>query len=680
MHGPPSKIVLPTVETCRWRRPPAGDAPAACGLAASLLDEAPEGLFAASDAACAVCCRSFPPTRRMPNPVVAGLLHAVASRLLRDGGTADCGVEAAARAASFAGRWLDLRLPDAFRVTPARGTLPCAWRGAPESGGGPGEPTFACEHADHDVALPSTCRLCPDWARHRPISRRMTVEELVPPPAVRSGGPVRDWAVAVTTAPRRQETLEACLDGVLRAGWDAPRLFLDGTARIPPRYAHLPTTWREEGVGAWPAWYLALAELVLRRPGADAYLMLQDDVALLDRGPLRAYLERALWPGERPGVVSLFYTGDRTTPGWHLRGGDWPWGAQAFVFPPGLARAFLADAGVIRALLNASPDHHTPIPTVLYEWAWRNRVDFWYATPSLAQHIGNASAIWEGGAALTGGRRAPWFAGGIDEAFALEEGLADFPESAFACEPALRDAYGLRVGRGRDRMAGLSAVFCGVCHDVRHFLPRLAARVEKLGGLFRDYRVVLVAGESTDATAEYLADWRAADPRVEVLAAPPGPSREGGRMARWRNLYRDRVAAAYPDFDHALVVDADAAGGWSYDGVAHTFGAGGWDFVGSSGLARAPAVAGEGPRYRRHDPRSTVAGAGAPEGPARGGPLVPVESCFGGLGIYRMACLRAASYGGDDGREHDEFHARLRRAGLGRLFLNPSQIVLHSPA
>ena len=101
-------------------------------------------------------------------------------------------------------------------------------------------------------------------------------------------------------------------------------------------------------------------------------------------------------------------------------------------------------------------------------------------------------AIWAS-AALTGGRRAPWFAGGIDEAFALEEDLADFPESAFACEPALRDGYHRRVARGRERMAGLSVVFCAVCRDARHVLPRLAARVERLGGLFRDYRVVLVA-------------------------------------------------------------------------------------------------------------------------------------------------------------------------------------------
>ena len=61
-------------------------------------------------------------------------------------------------------------------------------------------------------------------------------------------------------------------------------------------------------------------------------------------------------------------------------------------------------------------------------------------------------------------------------------------------------------------------------------------------------------------------------------------------------------------------------------------------------------------------------------------PMLPVESCFGGLGVYRMACLLACSYGGGGDSEHVVFHDRMRRSGLGRLYLNPSQIVLHSPA
>ena len=58
--------------------------------------------------------------------------------------------------------------------------------------------------------------------------------------------------------------------------------------------------------------------------------------------------------------------------------------------------------------------------------------------------------------------------------------------------------------------------------------------------------------------------------------------------------------------------------------------------------------------------------------------MVPVWSCFGGLGVYRMECFEAAGYGGDD-CEHVTFHRALRERGLDRLFLNPSQIVLYPP-
>ena len=97
-----------------------------------------------------------------------------------------------------------------------------------------------------------------------------------------------------------------CLDGLIRAGWHNPRLFLDGSAIVPPRYGHLPTTWREDCVGAFPAWYMALNELVLQQPNADAYLVLQDDVALYDRESLREYLEASFGQAIGPSLCHFF--------------------------------------------------------------------------------------------------------------------------------------------------------------------------------------------------------------------------------------------------------------------------------------------------------------------------------------------------------------------------------------
>jgi hypothetical protein len=63
-------------------------------------------------------------------------------------------------------------------------------------------------------------------------------------------------------------------------------------------------TQRDEVLGAWPNWFLGLAELYERDAGADAYLIVQDDVVFSRN--VRRYLEQVLWPADRLGVVSLY--------------------------------------------------------------------------------------------------------------------------------------------------------------------------------------------------------------------------------------------------------------------------------------------------------------------------------------------------------------------------------------
>jgi hypothetical protein len=690
-----SKLVLPTVATCRWRS--VNGESAECGLVARLTGVASPGLATVSDAICDACCSSFPPTLRTWNPIVASLVFSAASRIRDANGTSPCSVERAEQLQALAERSMDLVVPERFRLTPVRTTGPCCFLGAPirlpTEGDLVGEPLHTCDHPAHKQTTPTECLVCRDWATGRPLSRRLSLRELAPPPPRRCGPPVRSWAVGVTTAPRRRPTLEHCLDALVRSGWDQPRLFLDGLTPIPPRYGHLPVTWREDAIGAWPAWYLALAELVLQQPEADAYMMLQDDVSLYDRESLRTYLEEMLWPGERPGLISLFYTGHNVTAGWYRAADEWDWGAQGFILSPDLARNLVGDEKLWRACLVAAAGDHLPIPELICEWARRTAVDVWYATPSLTQHIGNTSTIWMD-AAIAEGRRARWFSGAIDAEFAVEESFADFPEEMFPCGDADRGKFRERVERGRGRMGETSAVICGICRDVRQFLPRMAARIERLGGMFRDYRVVLYENDSVDATREFLGDWRARNPRVDVISedcgAPCYPQARSLDRAAWlgrcRNRYRAFVVDEFAKFDFAIVTDMDLAGGWSFDGIAHTFGDECWDFVGSYGLEHRRDPHPDGPlshvdRWAFRPARDASARPLALRTEAHGvreQPLLPVESCFGGLGVYRMACFRAAEYGGND-CEHVVFHERLRRAGLGRLFLNPNQIVLYTP-
>ena len=669
------KLRLPTVETCKWRKR-SGES-FRCGLVSSItgVETGPE----VSDQACAACCETFPPTEKKLNSVVAGLLFDFSDQI--DDSHRRTELRLRAR------RAIPLVARDSITLTPRRAVSTCCFLGdAMNEVDSSGQATYICKHSQHSQTTESNCRRCVDWSHQPPISPPIPLSQLVPPSAQKRGR-VKRWAVGVTTSPRADSTLELCLDSLQRAGWQQVRLFLDGTVRVPESYGRLPTSWREEPIGAWPAWYLSLAELVLQQPDADAYLIIQDDVWMHDIEPLRDYLEDALWPGE--GIVSLFYTGTEAVAGWHCADGDWAWGAQAFVFPPELARALLTDPIVANASYSPQEQRHTPIPETLFEWTDRNGIDVWYPRPSLTQHIGNTSTIWRD-AAITGGRRAHWYSAGIETPFAAEHELFEFPEHLFQAPVEVRKGYEERVCAGYERMAESRVVLCGLCRDVRPFIARTAARVERLGERFLDYNVVLFENDSVDGSRRFLSDWRSANPRVDYIAEETGiqrfPQVRSLRRAKWmadcRNRVRDRVLEKHGDANFVIVFDADLAGGWSYDGVAHTFGGTEWDAVGSYGVLWAPGAA----ELRHYDvwafrpAKNTAARKMIDHSKlqlGRGEPLLPVESSFGGLSIYRMECLRAAEYGGED-CEHVVFHDRLREKGLNRIFLNPNQIVLYS--
>ncbi|MCU0870915.1 MAG: hypothetical protein MUE50_01080 [Pirellulaceae bacterium] len=704
MKRPSTTLRLPTVETCPHRRLVArADEPnaATCQLVSALVGSDEATLAGVEERVCTACCESFPPTVDQLNPVVASLVFRAASQVLRVGGLPACDVQRAAALRSRVEAELDLAQPAEARLTPALSMESCRYfvrepaaaAGVQAAAAGHAGRAYLCLHPQHGSTSPDRCRGCRDWCSTQPVSRLLALDELVPPPPRRNGATVRRWAVGVTTSPRRQTTLGWCLDSLVRAGWTEAHLFLDGTTRVPDEYGHWPVTWRARKVGPWPAYYQALTELLLQSPQADAYLILQDDAFLHDRHNLREYLERVLWPGDRPAIVSPYYSGTAAHVGWQRQTGSWIWGAVSFLFPRDVARALADDPGVCQSRWT-SGEHRRPIDVILGEWALLRGVEMWFPYPSLVQHVGNTSTIHRDSPNL-GPRRAKWFTGSLEVPFAVEESLDDFPEAWFPCAEGTQSEYQRTVAAGLRRMRSSSVAICGLCRDVRHFLPRTAARIERLGRMFGEYQVVLFENDSGDATLEYLKDWARANPRVRILDEPLGIPRFPGtrsparaaHLARCRNRYREHVLRHCREAEFVIVLDTDLAGGWSYDGIAHTFGCEAWDFVGSYGLLERPdARPGEFPFLQfdtwalRAEPRFR---RDSPEDPAqwvlrRGAPLLPVRSCFGGLGVYRMECFRQGEYAGPD-CEHVELHEALRRAGLDRLYLNPNQIVLYTP-
>lgn len=364
------KIQQPTVQTCRHRRAVHREGAlefATCALVHQIVGSKDDSCGRVPLAACEACCRSFPPSAEKMNPVVASFVLATALRVIDRGGMPGCDLERACALRESATNHLD-DADTGGPLRPSNGT--CTGKGVP-----------------------------------------LSLERLIPPPAPARDAGVRHWAVGVTTAPRRRATLERCLDSLAHAGWADPYLFVDATS-VPPRYSQLPGTYRDPAIGAWPNYYLALCELLMRRPAAEAVMVVQDDSHFSEQENVRAYLEGMLWPGESLGLVSLYcsaaYT--RPEPGWGILGEAWTWGALAFIFPRDLAKQFVTDHDVFEHRWNPEGSGLVGIDIVIGRWALRRRIPVWYPTPSLVQHIGETSALWSYASRAQGERRADRFA------------------------------------------------------------------------------------------------------------------------------------------------------------------------------------------------------------------------------------------------------------------------------
>lgn len=108
----------------------------------------------------------------------------------------------------------------------------------------------------------------------------------------------RLWSYGVITVPARRAELPATLASLAAAGFDRPRLFVDGPGADHAGLG-LPVTTRGERLGVVGNWVAALWELYVLAPAADLYAVFQDDVRAV-RG-LRGYLgascrhPRAYW-------------------------------------------------------------------------------------------------------------------------------------------------------------------------------------------------------------------------------------------------------------------------------------------------------------------------------------------------------------------------------------------------
>lgn len=270
--------------------------------------------------------------------------------------------------------------------------------------------------------------------------------------------------------------------------------------------------------------------------------------------------------------------------------------------------------------------------------------------------------------------------------------LSFFDESMFPPSDDAYNVYAQDLRAGYATMKRRRVVITGLARDVGEVLPLTIARIERQGGMFADYRVVIYENDSQDETLELLMAWSRRNPRVHIVSEKRDdpvnqPTRclsRAERMAYYRSQCQQTIRREFNSFDHVMIVDTDLTGGWSYDGMAHTFSRGGWDFVGANGIIyrRIGLKPNSYVQYDawafRLDDKFTPLDTKTVNYMLyhRGQPMQSVSSCFGGVGIYAMKPYLSGEYDGSD-VEHVAFHRNLREKGYRQIYLNPNLLAVY---
>ena len=229
------------------------------------------------------------------------------------------------------------------------------------------------------------------------------------------------WAVAVTTAPRKQPTLATCLDSLQIAGWN-PYIFAE-----PGEYPALNGVWHDRTVfhkqkkGVWWNW-IESCRWTLENTDANVIMTVQDDS--LFHPDSMTIAEQFMWPAEDTGFISL-YTPKHYSVRNHLKSKpERPlglnkiatkalWGACALIWPRKVLEKVM-EHELIESWLGAPlktksawverqkkrkeepwtiQNSDTAIGKIMN---WSNR-SMWFVDPSPVQHIAKYSAISHGG-------------------------------------------------------------------------------------------------------------------------------------------------------------------------------------------------------------------------------------------------------------------------------------------
>lgn len=272
-------------------------------------------------------------------------------------------------------------------------------------------------------------------------------------------------------------------------------------------------------------------------------------------------------------------------------------------------------------------------------------------------------------------------------------------------EPAFANEYEDLVAAGKESIKNFRVVFLGLARNLEPVLENSVNRLVQLGELAQDYKIVIFENDSIDNTKVMLKKLSHSNKNISFLSESNNRPQFGTvkdterttALAEYRNKLKEYAVEHFSEYDFVIVTDLDFLD-FSLEGVYNSLG---W-------FAKFPnrigAIAGNSYEYKYVTSDTTKSlwnydswafryswWAELPGVPSMtynrmmwfgffvmpvGLPIIPVNSAFGGMTIYKMDKFKLGTYDGTD-CEHVRFHYSLKQNIANfQLVLNPSQIML----
>lgn len=206
------------------------------------------------------------------------------------------------------------------------------------------------------------------------------------------------WSYGVTTVPERvDDLLPRTLDSLSSGGFDAPRLFVDGTKEVEgyeERFG-LEVTVRSPTLGVFRHWVLTLWELYAREPEMDRYAVFQDDMVTYNR--LRDYLDSCQYPEKGYWNLYTFPENQKKAPedgkvGWFLSNQKGK-GAVGLVFSREAVYTLLEQPHIVERLQSAGERRYKAVDGAIVDAFRKTGWSEYVHNPSLIEHVGMKSTL-----------------------------------------------------------------------------------------------------------------------------------------------------------------------------------------------------------------------------------------------------------------------------------------------